>query len=484
MWIMKKIVCLVFSVCIASSSFGGRKPNVLFIIADDLNDNMGCYGHPQVKTPNIDKLASEGLLFRRAYTNFPLCGPSRNCFMSGLYPDQTGTHELRALLRDHVPDVTTMSQHFMHNGYVAARVGKIYHYDNPMAIGTAGHDDPASWNEAINPCGRDKDVEGLIHTIDGQRKFGAHLSWLADEGEDEEHTDGMVAAEAIKLMQKYAAADQPFFLGVGFYKPHTPFVAPKKYFEMYDPSEIIVPQVPEGYFETIPEPARKSLRQHDGQVGMSDEMRRTVIQAYYATISFLDAQVGKVLQGLDEAGLKDNTIVVFTSDHGYHMGEHDYWQKKTLFENSGRIPLIIVVPEMKSSGRETDAFAEMIDFYPTLSDLAGLRKPRMVSGVSLAPVLADSSARVRESVLMQIAGGYSLLSGNFRYTRWGKGGADMIELYDHSSDPQELHNLAGNPEKRISIARMDALLDERVEAAGKMPEGLVRLYPVPPENSK
>jgi iduronate 2-sulfatase len=453
------------------------KPNVLFIIADDLNDNIGYCGHPLVKTPNIDRLARAGRIFRNAYTNFPLCGPSRNCFMSGLYPDQTGTHELRTLLRDRAPDVVTMSQHFMNNGYTAARVGKIYHYNNPSDIGTAGHDDPASWNIAVNPHGRDKDEENLIQSIDGKPGFGARLSWLAADGTDEEQTDGIVATESIRLMKEFAAKGEPFFLWVGFYKPHTPYVAPKKYFDLYNPMDIVVPQVPENYFSTIPAPAQKSLRQFKNQVGMTDEMRRKVIHAYYATISFLDAQVGRVLQGLEETGLKGNTIVLFTSDHGYHMGEHDHWQKKTLFENAGRVPLIISTPGMPQPGKETRSFAEMIDFYPTLSDLAGLPKPAMVSGVSLAPVVADPAAVVRESALTQIVGGYTLRCGSYRYTKWGEGGPDLIEFYDRAKDPEEMVNLAQNPEWHDEIQRMDTLLSARVAAAQKIPAGLRRIDP-------
>jgi len=468
---------ILLFVALASSAFSEDKPNILFIIADDLNDNIGCYGHPLVKTPNIDKLAKEGLVFRRAYTNFPLCGPSRNSFMSGLYPDQTGTHALRALLREYAPDVTTMSQHFMNNGYIAARVGKIYHYNNPKDIGTPGHDDPASWDITVNPRGRDKDEENLIQSIDGIKGFGARLSWLAADGADEEQTDGIVATESIRLMKQFAAEGKPFFLGVGFYKPHTPYVAPKKYFELYDPNDIVVPKIPEGYFDTIPAPARKSLRQFKNQIGMSDDTRRTVMRAYYATISFLDAQIGRVLEGLEEAGLRDNTIILFTSDHGYHMGEHDHWQKKTLFENAGHVPLIIAAPGMKAIGKETQSFAEMIDFYPTLSDLAKLPKPAMVSGVSLAPILADPAISVRDSVLTQIVGGYTVRSGNYRYTKWGAGGPDLIEFYDRSTDPEEMVNLAKNPEWRDQIKQMDALLDTRVKAAQKIPEGLQRIEP-------
>src|SRR5690606_3109789 len=298
-----------------------KKMNVLFIIADDLNCNLGTYDHYLVKTPNIDQLAKDGMQFNNAFCNFPVCGPSRASMMTGLYPDQTGHYKLRDHIRQHVPDVVIMSQNFMNTGYTAARVGKIYHYDNPSGIGTPGHDDSVSWNERYYPRGIDKDIEKKIFSL-RPGKFGATLSWLAAEGSDEEHTDGKVATKAIELLGKYKSEDKPFFLGVGFYKPHTPFVAPAKYFDLYKTSDIKIPRVAKNYLATLPEPAAAILQAHKEQVNLPDSLARSAIQAYYATISFLDAQVGRVLAALDSLGLRDNTIIVFTSDHGYHMGEH------------------------------------------------------------------------------------------------------------------------------------------------------------------
>jgi arylsulfatase A-like enzyme len=361
-------------------------PNVLFIISDDLNCNIGAYGHYMVKTPNIDKLANEGMIFNNAFCNFPLCGPSRASMMTGLYPNQTGHVKLRDLVRDHVPDVTTLSQVFMNNGYVADRVGKIYHYDNPMAIGTPGHDDSLSWNHRFYPRGKDRDELEKVFTL-SPGKYGATLSWLAAEGTDEEHTDGMVATESIKLLENYARDNQAFFLAVGFFNPHTPYVAPKKYFAHYSKEDIRVPIVPEDYLESIPLPAQKSLTHFKVQNNLSDTLARCAIQAYYASISFVDAQVGRIMDALEANGLKDNTIVVFTSDHGYHMGEHGYYQKLTLFEDSDRIPLIIHYPGMEQVNTHTDALAEMIDLYPTLCELAGLEYPEYIAGCNLIPVL-------------------------------------------------------------------------------------------------
>jgi len=475
------MLLMLFSIAFAQS----EKMNVLFIIADDLNCNVGAYNHYLVKTPNIDQLAEEGLLFNNAFCNFPLCAPSRACFMTGLYPDQTHLKDLNTLVRERVPDVTTMPQNFMNNGYVSARIGKLFHYGNPSEIGTPGHDDPPSWNIAVNPRGRDKDEEDKIFSLT-PGMFGASLSWLAAEGEDEEQTDGIVATEAIKLLGKFAKESKPFFLGVGFYKPHTPFVAPKKYFDMYLKDKIIIPYTPEGYLETLPVPAQKVLTRWRVQNNLSGDLALSAIQAYYATISFMDAQVGQVLDALDELGLRDNTIIVFTSDHGYHMGEHGYYQKMTLFENSDRIPLIISYPGQKTKGQITNSLVEMIDFYSTLSELAGISYPDYVAGKSMVPVLEDASATIRESALSQITTdymrrfmepyyGYTIRTDQYRYTRWEEGGEDMIEFYDRMSDPAEMINLANDPKYRDIMQKLDAELQDRIDDASKKPAGVTVL---------
>ncbi len=468
-----KIIRIFFTVVIAFLSTGafGQQKNVLFIISDDLNCNIGSYGHYLVKTPNIDRLAQSGTLFANAFSNFPLCGPSRASMMTGLYPDQTGHHKLRDYIRDHVADVTTMSQCFMNNGYTAARVGKIYHYDNPGGIGTPGHDDPASWTERYYPKGIDKDIEDKIFSL-RPNSFGAVLSWLAAEGDDEDHTDGMVATKAIELMTKYKESSTPFFLGVGFYKPHTPFVAPAKYFELYPRDQIKVPAVPADYFESLPAPAAANLRRFKDQNDLPDSLAVSAIQAYYATISFMDAQVGRVVNALERLGLKDNTIIVFTSDHGYHMGEHGYYQKHTPFEDATRIPLIIVDPSAKAGGKQTESIAEMIDLYPTLTDLANIDVPRYVAGKSLAKVLDDPKKKVRKSAFGQIPKAYTVRTDDFRFTRWESGGPSMLELYNRRIDPEEMINLAGREEYQKVLNKMSKLLDKRIDEGSKAPKGL------------
>jgi len=463
------LVLLLISPLVAA-----EKTNVLFLICDDLNCDIGSYGHSQVKTPNIDRLAERGVLFENAYCQYALCGPSRASFMTGLYPDQNLVRTNAVYIREHTPKVKTISEMFRDNGYFATRIGKIYHYNVPKHIGTSGHDDPYSWNYTINPRGRDVEDEPQIFSLQ-PGSFGGTLSWLAAEGTDEEQTDGIIAAEAADQLRRYKEEDRAFYLAVGMFRPHTPFVAPKKYFDLYPLESIQVPTIPEGYDETLPAPALKSIRRKKDQIDLADDLARQAIQAYYASITFVDAQVGKVLDALDETGLAENTVVVFTSDHGYHMGEHGHWQKTTLFENATRVPLIIASPDQKAKGVTTECIAEMVDFYPTLAELCGLKAPDVVSGVSLVPALNDPAARPRTSALSQYANGYSLRTDRYRYSEWGEEGVEGNELYDRESDPEELVNLAGKTESKILIEKLSKQLRDRIADARTKPEGLQQI---------
>jgi arylsulfatase A-like enzyme len=396
--------------------------------------------------------------------------------MTGMYPDQTLIRRNAIRIRERLPDVLTLSQLFRRHGYTATRVGKIYHYNVPADIGNDGHDDPASWDHKVNPRGRDKDDEpNIFSLIPG--KFGGTLSWLAAEGTDREQTDGIGATEAIKLLEKHAKDKRPFFLAVGLYRPHTPYVAPKRYFELYPPQRMVVPSVSENYLDTLPDPARQSITRKKEQVNLADELARRAIQAYYASITFADAQVGRVLDAVRRLGLSENTIILFTSDHGYHMGEHGHWQKTTLFENAARVPLIISVPGMITAGRSTGAPAEMVDFYPTLAELCGLPPPGNLSGVSLRAVLDDVAATPRTAALTQYATGYSIRTARYRYTQWGPEGSEGAELYDHQADPQELVNLADRSDHAPTVAKLSRLLRSRVAEAQRAPPGLTRLEP-------
>jgi arylsulfatase A-like enzyme len=390
-----------------------------------------------------------------------------------LYPDQTLIHKNAIYIREHIPNVTTVSQMYRNNGFFATRIGKLYHYNVPKHIGTSGHDDPYSWNYTINPRGRDVEEESKIFTLK-PGTFGATLSWLAAEGTDEEQTDGMIADAAVAELQRYHREDRPFFLAVGLFRPHTPYVAPKKYFDMYPLDQIVVPEVPEGYDKTIPEPALKSIRRKKEQINLADDLAKQAIQAYYATISFADAQVGKVLEALETTGLAKDTVVVFTSDHGYHMGEHGHWQKTTLFENATRVPLIISSPDQRDKGGVVTSPVEMVDIYPTLAELSGLEAPDFLSGVSLAASMDNSSVKPRESALSQYMQGYSIRTERFRYTEWGEKGAEGVELYGCQDDPEELKNLAHSGGKDFVgvISELSEKLHQRIAEANEAPEGI------------
>ena len=320
--------------------------------------------------------------FDRAYNQFPLCSPSRVSLLTGLRPDTTRVHDLQTDFRNVLPDVLTLPQMFKRNGYLTARVGKIYHYGNPGQIGTSGLDDPASWDVFVNPRGIDKDEESQLTNLTPARRLGSALAYYASPAPDEAHTDGKVAAETIALLEKNK--DRPFFIGAGFYRPHCPFIAPKKYFDLYPLDRIRAPAdagdpLPDlrAWFTTPP------------HWGVSAEGQREAIRAYYASITFLDANVGRVLDALDRLKLTDNTIVVFLSDHGYHLGERGQWMKQTLFERSARAPLIIAGPGVTAKGRSSSRVVEFLDIYPTLADLARVSAPPGLHGRSLTPLLRN-----------------------------------------------------------------------------------------------
>lgn len=333
-----------------AASAAPQKLNVLFIAVDDMNNDLGCYGHPLVKSPNIDRLAKMGMRFDRAYCQYPLCSPSRTSLMTGLRPDVTHIYDLKTHFRDIMPNVVTLPQAFKNKGYYVARVGKIYHYGNPGDIGTPGLDDPTSWEHTVNPAGLDKtSLEPDLINYTPTRAMGSAMAFLADkQGRDEEHTDGKVATETIKLLEENK--DKPFFLACGFYKPHTPWIAPKKYFDPYPLEKIKVPVISKADVKDVPEAALGSTIPWPS-FGVTEEQARESTQAYFAAISFVDAQIGRVLVAMDRLKLWDNTVVVFWSDHGYHTGEHGLWMKRSLFENSARVPMVIVAPDTKGKGK-------------------------------------------------------------------------------------------------------------------------------------
>ena len=463
----------------SSISHTAEKLNVLLIIADDLNCDLGAYGNLVVKTPNIDRLAERGVLFENAHNQYPLCGPSRASFMTGMYTNQTKITRNNMNIRNSVPDVITLGQRFRQQGYQSVRIGKMFHYDNPSAIGTSGNDDIYSWDQTVNPYGRDKIEEYKINTLK-PRRYGGTLSWLAADGKDNEQTDGIAASEAIKKLDSFAKTETPFFLAVGFFRPHTPFVAPKKYFDPYDQEKIIVPEITSDYLATLPQPAVKSIRAKKNQIDLEKELAQEIKEAYYATISFVDAQLGRILDQLEANGLDENTVVVFTSDHGYHMGEHGHWQKQTLFENSTRIPLIISAPNSENKGASSVSPVELIDLYPTLMDLTSINTPEHVVGKSLKPIMKNVNSSVRGSALTRWRNGYSIKTKRYRLTKWGSNGELGYELYDHKNDKEELINLASNQDYNEVMDSLKLVIEQRIADASIKPKNLGRQF----ENAK
>ncbi len=461
-----------------------RKRNALFIHSDDLCNRLGCYGYP-VKSPHIDRLAQSGVRFDRAYCQYSLCGPSRASVMTGLAPDTTRVWDLQTSIRKTIPDVVTMPQAFKANGYFAGRSGKIYHYNNPSEIGTPGFDDPASWDETHNPAGADRmNDEALVTWIvqpaargagAGRAGTGVRISQdgvtpilpLSQNGDlgvamayhrsafpDRHHTDSLVADEAIDMMEKHR--NDPWFIGAGFFKPHVPWIVPSQYFDLYRLEDIDVPRYDPNEKSGAPNRPRRV------QV-LTDEQHREAIRAYYASTSFMDAQVGRLLDALTRLGMAEHTVVVFWGDNGFQLGEHGLWQKNTLFEPSARVPLIWAGAGTRALGRACGRTVESLDIYPTLVELCGLRKaPANLQGRSLAPLLANPAAAWDRPAITQWqhgkSGGYSMRTERYRYTLWmdATGGE---ELYDYEADPREERNLADEG----AVAEVKAGLRARLE---------------------
>jgi uncharacterized sulfatase len=366
--------------------------------------------------------------------------------------------DLKTLFRDNIPTATTLPEFFKNNGYFAARVGKIFHYGVPGGIGTDGLDDPQSWHEVVNPSGRDKQEEHLLTNYTPKRGLGSSLSWLEAEGTDEEQTDGIVADETIRLLKEHR--DEPFFIAAGFYRPHCPYIAPKKYFDLYPINAITLPVEPPDHFARIPKPA---LYTDPLYWGLDELQRKEVIRAYYASVTFMDAQVGKLLDAIEALGLMDRTIIVFWSDHGYSLTEHGQWKKQSLFEEVARVPLFIAAPGAKGNGKATNRIVELVDIYPTLVKLCGMQPPSYLAGVDLSPLLDKPHARWDRPAYTQVLRrdnvmGRSVRTERWRYTEWNPAGGMGAELYDHRQDPNEYINLADDPHYKSVRAKLSAML--------------------------
>ncbi len=467
------LVSLIWGACIASSVHADGadergKFNVLFVAVDDLTCSLGCYGDRRAVTPSFDALARRGVRFDRAYCQLPLCNPSRASVLTGRRPDEIRVYDLDRHFREEAPDLVTLPQLFRQNGWFSARIGKIYHYNVPAGIGTDGLDDPPSWDLRINPKGRDTLEEHKITNAEPHRPISAALSWLAADGSDEEQTDGIVASEAIRLMKEHR--DEPFFLGVGFYRPHTPYVAPKKYFDLHPPEGLSLPYAPAHDRDDIP----KAAFAHNCPIpnyGLPEATCLQALRAYYASVSFVDAQLGRLLEALEDLELAEKTIVVVWSDHGYHLGEHlGVWQKRCLFEESARAPLLISVPGSGSRGSVCQRVVEFVDIYPTLAELCGLTVDPSLAGRSLKPLLEDPMRRWDGFAVTQVLRpgdgkpvmGRSIRTSRWRYSEWNSG-AEGRELYDHQADPHEFVNLAQREDLQPVIEQLREQLESYAE---------------------
>ena len=463
-------------------SLSASKPNILFIVSDDLTACLGSYGNEICQTPNLDRLASEGVQFDRAYCQYPVCGASRASFMSGLYPKRNGmmgnsyTLGSYRAMNPKLADHPSIGGFLRRNGYVSLRVSKIYHMGVPGGIetGEPGGDDPDSWDRAIDVMAPETASPGILELLSPKRThYGSNFARIiVPDDKIETQADALTATQAIAILDsrarggefsKFIRPEEPFFLAVGFVRPHVPLVAPKSMFDLYDEDSIPLPYVPEGDLDDLPEPA--TAMANEGRYWLTEKQQKQSIAAYYASVTYMDQQVGRLLDALDRLGQRENTIVIFTSDHGYNLGEHAMWQKLSLFEESARVPLLISAPGFeKAAGKKAQGLVELVDLYPTLLDLTGLKDkaPANLDGISLRPLLdnPDSKGKKKLAYTVTRSSGESIRTDRYRYNRWGKEGE---ELYDHQTDPKEFTNLVGMEQHSDTLKRMRALLETKNE---------------------
>jgi choline-sulfatase len=476
------ILSLVLSPCSTHAADDAakatRRPNVLFFAVDDLRPEFGAYGKNYVHSPNLDRLAARGVTFTRAYCQQAVCSPSRSSLLTGTRPDTTKVWDLETHFRKALPDVVTLPQHFKQNGYFVQGMGKLFH---------GGFDDPQSWSVPWTgpkaPHGAYGSPENLAirearlaEAKSKPRKTGAGKvraygpAFESSEVPDNTFHDGKVAEMAVAALRECAKKDQPFWLGVGFIRPHLPFVAPKKYWDLYDPAKIELAANPFPPKDAPPYTVVTGgeLRTYYGIPSgpIPDDLARQLKHGYYAAISYMDAQMGHVLDELDQLGLKDNTIVVLWGDHGWKLGEHGGWCKHSNVENDTNAPLLISVPGLKTAGQKTESLAEFVDIYPTLAELCGLPLPDHLAGRSLVPMLRDPKAVVKSAALSQYPRayegqqlmGYTMRTDRYRLTRWlqrdDHSQVKAVELYDEQNDPQENVNLANDPKHAELVSKL------------------------------
>ena len=458
----KKLLCcacvLMALSTLAVAELVTEKPlNVLMIVIDDLRTELNCYGVDLVHSPNIDRLAQKSMLFNHAYAQYPVCNPSRSSFLSGLRPDEVGITSNSLPFRRIQPDLVTLPQLFRENGYFTAGLGKIFHLSVDHPEKRVLFEEPQSWDYFFDALDQ---TTKLGRKGEGRDLSGGTIpwaNWKAAEGGDSDQPDGINNAMALRVLEDHK--DKPFFIGYGIHKPHDPFIAPKKYFEHY----------PKGSTQLADEPEDRSKRaklaipNDDFFEIFTDQERMEFKRAYQAGVSFADAQVGKILDAMDRLELWDNTIVILMGDHGYHLGEHDWWNKVTIYESGARAPMIVWMPNAAGMGQATNAIMEFVDLYPTLVDYAGLEAPHALSGHSIRPILENPSLPGKAAAYTQVNRGNrvgrSVRNARWRYTEWDNGKLG-IELYDHNKDSGEYYNLSANPEYADICKVMKQLLDQ------------------------
>ena len=450
------------------------KPNILFLVVDDLRPELNCYGHAWIHSPHIDSIAKAGMQFNHAYVQQAVCSPSRSSLLTGTRPDTTKVWDLKTPFRKALPNVATLPEHFKNNGYFAQGMGKIFH---------PGLEDPQSFsvdwwtanNAPVYANVYHQDLSGHNHDDDVARETGKNgPAFESADVPDNFYRDGQVADYAVAQLGKAASQGKPFFFAVGFAKPHLPFVAPKRYWDLYDPAKIEL--APNPYHpHNAPDYSvlgTSEMRQYDGipkEGPVPDDLARQLKHGYYAAVSYTDAQIGRVLAELDRLKLRENTIIVLWGDHGWKLGEHGEWTKHTNMENDTNAPMMISVPGMKNAGVQCNALVEFVDLYPTLCELAGLALPPQLEGHSMKPLLDNPKQPWKLAAVSQYPRfhgpralmGYSLRTADHRFTIWVKDAdhsqVDSIELYDHTTDPQENENVAGRKENAELVRQLTEL---------------------------
>jgi iduronate 2-sulfatase len=498
---MRVLLTVLFVCAVSPLHAQPLKPNVLFVVVDDLKPTIGCYGDKLAKTPNIDRVAATGTLFERAYCMQALCAPSRNALLTGLRPEVLRIYDLGTNFRKRAPEVKTLPQWFKENGYVSHGVGKIFH------VGHGNHEDAASWSvphfqgKTVSyalPENRGKLTREEALFSNSEEDIGKLPRGAAYESADvpdDTYPDGQIANESIKRLRGLKESGKPFFLAVGFLRPHLPFCSPKKYWDLYDPAAFTLAErttPPDGAPAYAPQFGGE-IRQYEGipeKGSVPDDVQRKLIHGYYAAASYADAQLGRVLDELEKLGLAENTIVIVWGDHGWHLGDHGMWCKHTNYEQATHAPLLISAPGRRLPQR-TSAIVEFVDVYPTLCDLAGLAKPSHLQGESLVPILDTPSLKRTAAFQVYPRGsketgpllGHAVRTDRWRYVEWRKadGTAAARELYDLQNDPQETVNVAVHPENAEVVKEHASLLASRL--AKPVPAGL-KLLDLPESKPK